>query len=346
MSTNPSPLGFLRGPIIDKQGNASPEFARWIQNLHIRTEPSLDLQSQITSNTKIAGRTEGIGTTAQNLTSAGLLSDADKVAADGATFGRVNKTALTSNNVDLANAGVINKVLSNIADDATYAKTKATELANNVINQINSSYSDTSASSILSQSGTTATINVAAWTNQYGRGQVSYNSGSVTAPSNTSVGYVYLNDPTYAGGAVTYLFTTDYSTVFANPGNVMVGKITLSAGGGGTGGGGGGGTGNICFTPNVLIRTERGLRRIRDIQVGDYVETKLGMRSVREIIVRDYDGPVCTMGDGGVTPDHSFILGAFIAKAKELFKSLYHYIGKVHNLEIETEIEDERNYFL
>ena len=137
-----------------------------------------------------------------------------------------------------------------VADGSTYARIKGSELATGTgfIAPVNSASTDTSAGAILNQSGSSSTINVAAWTNQYGRGQVSYNSSNTSAANNTALGYVYTTDPTYSGGSATTVFTTDYSHFTAASGNIMIGKIQLLAGGGASGGGGGGGTGNPVST--------------------------------------------------------------------------------------------------
>jgi hypothetical protein len=105
---------------------------------------------------------------------------------------------------------------------------------------------------ICTQSGTSKTINVAASTFQFGDGQVSYNSGSVT-PGAYGTFYIYADDPAYAGGAVTYVATTNAPDVNANNGRLFFGKITTAGGGGGTstgagsGGGGATGKGNMGF---------------------------------------------------------------------------------------------------
>ncbi len=91
----------------------------------------------------------------------------------------------------------------------------------------------------LTQSGTSTTINVASNTMQFGDGQVSYNSGSVN-PGSYGTWNVYCLDPTFAGGAVTYLATAGATALTASNGVVYVGQITTGAGGGGTGHGGGG----------------------------------------------------------------------------------------------------------
>lgn len=96
--------------------------------------------------------------------------------------------------------------------------------------------------------GSTATITVASHSVQFGFGTVSYNSGSITGLAFSTLYYVYASDPTYAGGAVTYLATTNANTVTGNDGNYYLGSITTPAdGGGGTSGGWGGGGGGGGF---------------------------------------------------------------------------------------------------
>lgn len=96
--------------------------------------------------------------------------------------------------------------------------------------------------------GTTATISVASHNVQFGFGTVGYNSGDITGLGFSTVYYVYTDDPNYAGGAVTYLATTNANNATANDGRYYVGKVTTPAdGGGGTGGGYGGGGGGGGF---------------------------------------------------------------------------------------------------
>lgn len=94
----------------------------------------------------------------------------------------------------------------------------------------------------LTQAGATTTINVASFTVQYGDGQVSYNSGSVN-PGSYGTWFVYCDDPTFAGGTVTYQSSSSSSILTATNGRLYLGKITTSSGGGGGGIGGGGGGG-------------------------------------------------------------------------------------------------------
>jgi hypothetical protein len=97
---------------------------------------------------------------------------------------------------------------------------------------INTSGRATAPAGALSQSGTTKTINVASVTVQFGDGQITYNSGSVT-PGAYGTYFVYADDPGYAGGAVTYVATLTESDVYANNGRIYFGLITTAAGGGG-----------------------------------------------------------------------------------------------------------------
>lgn len=105
----------------------------------------------------------------------------------------------------------------------------------------------------LTQSGTSNTINVAAFTMQFGDGQVSYNSGSVN-PGALGTWGVYCIDPYFTGGTVTFLATQSTHARTSGNGIVWIGTITtVSAGGGsGTGGGtgSGGGTGGGIQLPN------------------------------------------------------------------------------------------------
>lgn len=91
----------------------------------------------------------------------------------------------------------------------------------------------------LTQSGTSTTILVAASTVQWGAGQKSYNSGSVN-PGTYGTWYVYGDDPTFAGGAITFQATSTPSVLTAADGRIYFGSITTASGGSGSGSGGGG----------------------------------------------------------------------------------------------------------
>jgi hypothetical protein len=122
---------------------------------------------------------------------------------------------------------------------------------------------------ILTQSGTTTTINVAAFTAKRGFGNVSYNSGSVN-PGAYGAYLVYTKDITYSGGAQTFLATLLNEDLSTDEGVVYIGKITTVAGGGGSGGGGGLGGSGPCVVPETPVKMWDGdwLPMIEAVQSG------------------------------------------------------------------------------
>lgn len=104
-----------------------------------------------------------------------------------------------------------------------------------------------------SDAGASATISVSAHSRKYGDTSsqitVSYNSGSITGLSFSTTYFVYTDDINLAGGAVTYVASTNSDDPAARAGRVYVGKVTTPADGGSgtsgdTGGGSGGGGGS------------------------------------------------------------------------------------------------------
>lgn len=90
--------------------------------------------------------------------------------------------------------------------------------------------------------GSDATINIASFDMRYDFGNVTYNSGSITALAYSTKYYVYAEDTDYTGGAVTYLATTTDSTITTDPDYIYVGTITTpAAAAADTNGSGGGG---------------------------------------------------------------------------------------------------------
>lgn len=81
---------------------------------------------------------------------------------------------------------------------------------------------------VASSDATSATISISAHTLQYGFGTVSYNSGTIVGLTPSTDYYVYADDPEYAGGAVTYLATTNRPTVTADNGRYFVGTIVTA----------------------------------------------------------------------------------------------------------------------
>lgn len=93
--------------------------------------------------------------------------------------------------------------------------------------------------------GADATINIAAHNVIYDDNTLAYNSGAVTGLNFSTKYYVYADDASKAGGAVTYVATTTLTDVTANAARYFVGSVTTPADGGGDapgdpGGGGGG----------------------------------------------------------------------------------------------------------
>jgi hypothetical protein len=205
-----------------------------------------------------------------------------------------------------------------------------------------------------------ATIDVAAFQIQYpfsldgldDGDLVSYNSGSITPLLDNTLYFVYFNDPTYAGGAQTYVASVNNPDVTAGLYRQYLGSITTPAhGGGSTGGSGGGGGvgGPPCFTGGTRIITKAGLKRIADILAGyDEVLTQRGWRKVVEVIAHRYDGPLCDMGgDEGVTPTHRFWHRSDWMRAEAVFvaRPVFSFRGRVLNLCIRGDGSDEEQCF-
>lgn len=131
-------------------------------------------------------------------------------------------------------------------DDLT---TKQTTLANQLAmiqtvirnDAISSSYTAPGTVLTATDAGTNATITIAAHTRVYGDiSNVAVNGGSVAVLAYSTLHYVYYDDPTRVGGAVTYSATTNANTALptAAAGRHYVGSITTPASGGGSTSGG------------------------------------------------------------------------------------------------------------
>lgn len=239
MPPNIPTFGSSRAPLVDKAGNPSRDYLKkmqeWDQKLASLTS-AVNRIGQLSSNLVIQGRTEGIGTTVGNLTATGQLNNFTNVAAGRTTD---NLTDGTGSPLTGGKRGFLALDVNNRLADSSRA------------NALNVSNTPTS-STVLSNTGGAATlISVAASTAQFGNGTISYNSGSVN-PGIQGSFFVFADDPTFAGGAVTYQFSATASSQTAADGRVNFGKITTSAvastGGGSSGGttpGGGGGRGFI-----------------------------------------------------------------------------------------------------
>ncbi|MCK5576074.1 MAG: hypothetical protein KAI28_09675, partial [Sphingomonadales bacterium] len=77
--------------------------------------------------------------------------------------------------------------------------------------------------------GSTATITIGAHTRQFDSGAVSYNAGSILGRSFSTTYYIYCDDATLAGGAVTYVATTDILDIAKVAARVYVGRVYTPA---------------------------------------------------------------------------------------------------------------------
>jgi hypothetical protein len=78
--------------------------------------------------------------------------------------------------------------------------------------------------------GANATVSVAAFTMRTSsKGDISVNSGSVTALSYSTTYYIYYDDASLAGGAVTYAASTVKETAIQGGGRFFVGSVTTPA---------------------------------------------------------------------------------------------------------------------
>ena len=82
---------------------------------------------------------------------------------------------------------------------------------------------------------------------------VAYNSGTITALSYGTLYYVYVNDPDFAGGAVTYVATTTKTNVLSGSGYLFVGSIFTAVSGGGTTTGNNDGGSGAQYGNNVIV---------------------------------------------------------------------------------------------
>ena len=190
----------------------------------------------------------------------------------------------------------------------------------------------------LTNDGVSKTISIAASTINWGSNAVSYNSGSVT-PLAFGTFYVYADDPTFTGGAVTYRNTNNQLVVYQNDGRVYFGSI-ITVSGSGSGGGGG-----SCFSPNTRVKTQRGDVAFSDIREGDMTLTARGTwRRIALVKCSKFAGEMLDMGDDElVTKGHDFQTpDAWVrADALGIFPTVVPYEGLIANLCIETDEDDD-----
>ena len=199
-----------------------------------------------------------------------------------------------------------------------------------------------------------ATIDIAAFQIQYPFSLVggdagtliSYNSGAITPLLDNTQYYVFFDDPTYAGGAQTYVVSTDVADVTAGLHRQYLGAIMTPAhGGGGTGGIGGGG--GPCFSGNTQVVTRNGAKAIAAIDLNEEVRSLAGWVKVTALLEHWYEGPMHRMGCGEfVTPGHRMWNGKDWIPASEIWPESQHFVGRVYNLHCEGKDDFEHCYRL
>ena len=150
----------------------------------------------------------------------------------------VNAVIDAQNAADAANAAAAAADAAAVAaqtaaDDAT----AATAIANSYVTGVTITGTD---------AGANATISISAHTRYYADGtNVAVNSGSVTGLAYSTLYYIYYDQASRAGGAVTYQATTSEATAAQVGDRHTVGSVTTPAGGGGPV------TGDFVYPPGV-----------------------------------------------------------------------------------------------
>jgi hypothetical protein len=115
----------------------------------------------------------------------------------------------------------------------------------NTITAFNKGSAQSAAPITAADVGSDTTVTIAAHNILYDGNTVAYNSGTITGLAFATTYYIYVDDATKAGGAVTYIASTTATDMVASKARYYVGEVTTPAdGAGGTSGGGGGGAGS------------------------------------------------------------------------------------------------------
>jgi len=225
----PRPLTAIKDRIVDQDGKPTPYFLRILQDVITRSDKVLTNNGEVQAQANVTSRTEPLSTTLQHVDATGKLNSTDSIASDGTGSplqgGKNGFQGLTS-------SGQLKGTFKN--------------------NQVNVSGVPTS-TTVLSNNGTTTVITIAAFSVQFGDGLVSYNGGSVD-PGVFGTFFIYANDPSFQGGAVSYQFSATPADIASANGLILVGAITTvngsaGTGGGSTGGSTSGGSGGRGFPP-------------------------------------------------------------------------------------------------
>lgn len=201
-------------------------FGILIRDVATRSDKTTDNNGQILPQANIAGRTEQLGTTVQNITADGNLN----------SLGSVDDTS-TDHLTDGVGAPLAGGKRGFVALDTN------NRLAGSFrANAVNIAGTPTAATG-MSNDGISTVITIAAQTQQFGDGPITYNSGSFDPGGFNTEQFIFTSDPTFSGGAVVYQGTPTIQNQTAGNGNVNFGAITTVSGSAKTGGGNTGGTG-------------------------------------------------------------------------------------------------------
>jgi hypothetical protein len=238
-----------------------------------------------------------------------------------------------------------------VADGSTYRRPVAVN-TNHLLGSAgqvpigSNGFPKSSTSAILTSSAGSHTVSVASFSVQYGFGSVTYSSGSVSTGASFGQFLIYFSDPTYAGGAVTYLSVATssasaVSAAYANDGYQVIGVITTASG---SGGGGGGGFGDGCFSINTKLRTQRGDVPFAELCTNeDYILTARGTwKPIEFLTVRHYKGLMCDMGEGELsTLGHRTLLEGDWHRMEARHDPQVEFDGSIHNVHVRCNPNDD-----
>lgn len=237
---NPRPL---EGALQELQGfGFSKDTIRLFRDTFTRSDKVLTDKGEVQAVANVTGRTEPLSTTLGNVTAVGKLNTADAIAADGVTFGRVNVTALTTNNVDLAKAGVTNKTANNITETSSLKWRTAPHSATQPVSLTITGIDDGAGVAHITTSSYTQRVP--------GLTDTTISNSLMLGLANSTKYYLYMDTPNFDSQPVFAI--TDPNSIFSNPGRVYVGLVTTPAGGAGNTSGTIGGTGGSRNFNTVL----------------------------------------------------------------------------------------------
>ena len=157
-----------------------------------------------------------------------------------------------------------------------------------------------------SDAGSTATIAIAAHTLSSSQASgaarnASYNSGSVTGLSFSTVYHIWAYDPSFSGGAVTYVSSTSINTYVTDARYLWVGQFTTGA----DGGGGGGGGPPICVSAEAWLTETLQAKNARVGDLIDVIEGDVVFRAPIEAVHHHCTAGVRLVAESGADLDAS-----------------------------------------